>query len=377
MTPSVLGRTVIVLFASLALGLGGLYLVVGEAVFRPATYRVENSSVPLLALAAVCFLVKWFSPAVRIGLLCRGQGVRLPYRSSLLVHLSAMSVAALTPNNTGVGPATVAALARLGLPVGRGIGVAVQVLILDLVFFAWAVPASVAYLDYSGRLDLPPGITAVAIATAALAILAAAVLGRRPRLVVRLVFAAARWRLLARFAPALRRSARDYYRSARAFLRMPVSYWLLLHLVTVATWLGSFVLLWSLLMLYGAGIGLLATLALLSSLTLVSHFVPTPGAAGFMEAAVGFGVGGSLGGGAAALLLWRLASFYVIFLIGPPAGWLLYLSPPVAARDERGPTRGKLRTGDRPGKTSAEGPAPARAREDQKGYHQHGPPRPD
>ena len=325
-----LGRTVIVLLASLALGLAGLYLVVGEAVFRPATYRVENPSAILVALAAVCFLGKWCAPAVRIGLLCRGQGARLPYRSALLVHLSAMSVAALTPNNTGVGPATVAALARLGLPVGRGIGVAVQVLVLDLVFFAWAVPAGVAYLVYSGRLDLPPGITAIAFATAALAVLAAAVLSRRPRLVVRLVFAIANWRPMARFAPALRRSARDYLRSARAFIRMPVSYWLALHLVTIATWFSSFVLLWALLMLYGAGIGLLATLAILSSLTLISHFVPTPGAAGFMEAAVGFGVGGSLGGGAAALLLWRVASFYAIFLIGPLAGWLLYLSSPVA-----------------------------------------------
>ncbi len=345
-----LGRTALVLLASLALGLAGLYLVVGEAVFRPATYRMQNPSAPLIALAAVCFLGKWFSPALRIGLLCRGQGVRLPHRSSLLVHLSAMSVAALTPNNTGVGPATVAALARLGLPVGRGIGVAVQVVVLDLVFFAWAVPGGVAYLVYSSRLDLPPGITAVAVATASLAILAAAVLSRRPRAVVRLVFALARWRPLARFAPALRRSARDYYRSARAFLRMPVSYWLVLHLVTVATWFSSFVLLWALLMLYGAGIGLLATLAILTSLTLVSHFVPTPGAAGFMEAAVGFGVGGSLGGGAAALLLWRLASFYVIFLIGPPAGWLLYLSRPVAAvDDQRLDGRGR-HTGARPGR---------------------------
>ena len=336
---SVLGRTVVVLLASLALGVAGLYLVVGEAVFRPATYRVREFSIPLVALAVSCFLGKWFSPAVRIGLLCRGQGVRLPYRSALLAHLSAMSVAALTPNNTGVGPATVAALARLGLPVGMGIGVAVQVLILDLVFFAWSVPAGVAFLVASGRLDLPRDITAVALATAALAILAAAFLSRRPRAVVRLVFAVAKWKPLARFAPALRRSARDYYRSARAFLRMPVLYWLLLHLVTVATWLGSFVLLWALLKLYGVGIGLLATLAMLSSLTLVSHFVPTPGAAGFMEAAVALGVGGALGGGAAALLLWRLASFYVIFLIGPPAGWALYLSRPVAAVGDLRPDR--------------------------------------
>ena len=135
---------------------------------------------------------------------------------------------------------------------------------------------------------------------------------------------------MGRFASWLRKVARDYYRSARAFLRMPTSYWLMLHLATAAGWLGGYLLLWLLLELYGVDAGLLATLAIVSSLTLVSHFVPTPGAAGFMEAAVGFSIGAG-GGVAAALLVWRLASFYVVYLLGPPAGWLLYQSRPAPA----------------------------------------------
>jgi uncharacterized membrane protein YbhN (UPF0104 family) len=64
-----------------------------------------------------------------------------------------------------------------------------------------------------------------------------------------------------------------------------------------------------------------------------------------VEAAVGLSVGAG-GSGAAALLVWRLANFYVIFLLGPPAAWLLYLSKPAAmkkagnaplVRDERDP----------------------------------------
>ena len=329
-----LKRTLIVLPLSLALGLAGLYLVVGEAVFRPETYRVQNLSVPLVSLIVIAFLAKWCSPAVRIGLLCRGQRMPVLYRSALLVHLSAMSVAALTPNNTGVGPATAVALKRLGVPFGRGVGVAVQVFVLDLVFFALAVPASVAYLVYSDTLDLPRGAGVLAFATGCLAIVAAVALSRRPQLIVRLLLAVARWKLVARFASQLRRVARDYYRSARAFLKMPFSYWLALHLATAAGWFSSFVLLWLLLKLYGVDAGLLEILAILSSLTLVSHFVPTPGAAGFMEAAVGLGIGADGGNVAAALLIWRLASFYVIFLLGPPAAWLLYLSKPTTASGE-------------------------------------------
>jgi glycosyltransferase 2 family protein len=246
-----------------------------------------------------------------------------------------MFVAALTPNNTGVGPATVAALSRLGVPLGRGIGVAVQTFVLDLIFFAWVVPAGIGYLVYSDTLELPPGATVVAFSTACLAIVTAAGLSRRPRLVVRLILTVARWRLMARFASRLRRIARDYYHSARAFRNMTASAWLALNLVTTAGWFSGFVLLWLLLDLYGVEASLLATLALLSSITLVSHVVPTPGASGFMEAAVGLSVGANPGGGAAAaLLIWRLASFYVIFLLGPPAGWLLYLSRPAAAAEE-------------------------------------------
>jgi uncharacterized protein (TIRG00374 family) len=331
----VLKRTAIALLLSLAFGFAGLYLVVGEAVFRPETYRAQNVGVPLVVLIVVAFLAKWFSPAVRLGLLCRGQKIALPYRSAVLVHLVAMFVAALAPQNTGFGPATVAALSRLGVSIGRGIAVAVQVVILDLIFFAWAVPASVGYLVYSDTLKLAPGAGMVAFATGCLALVVAAALSRRPQLVVGLIFALARWRLMARFATRLRKIARDYYRSARAFLKMPASYWLTLHLVTAAGWLGGFVLLWLLLKLYGVDAGLLATLATLSSITLVSHFVPTPGAAGFMEAAVGLGIGSNPGGGvAAALLIWRLASFYVVYLLGPPAGWLLYQSRPVAATGE-------------------------------------------
>ncbi len=133
---------------------------------------------------------------------------------------------------------------------------------------------------------------------------------------------------MARFAPRLRRIARDYYRSARAFLKMPASYWLTLHLATAAGWFGGFLLLWLFLEIYGVDTGLLATLAILSSLTLVSHFVPTPGGSGFIEAAVGLSIGAAGGSVAAALLLWRLASFYVVYLLGPPAGWLLYRSRP-------------------------------------------------
>lgn len=317
-----LKRTVIVFLLSFALGISGLYLALGEAVFRPETYRVQSSGLLIVGLAIVSFLAKWLAPAVRVWLLCRGQKVYLSYRSAILAHLSAIFGAALAPQNTGFAPATVAALSRLGVPVGTGIGVAIQIAVLDLIFFAWSIPAGVVYLIRSGTLELLPGARGAAFAAAGLAVIAAVFLSRYPRLVVSLILAAARWRVMARFAPRLRRVARDYYRSMREFLRLPASYWSMLHLATAAGWFGGFVLLWALLRLYGSGAGLLATLAILNAITLISHFVPTPGAAGFVEAAVGLAVGPD--GSPAALLIWRLAGFYMIFAVGPAAVWLLY-----------------------------------------------------
>jgi hypothetical protein len=43
---------------------------------------------------------------------------------------------------------------------------------------------------------------------------------------------------------------------------------------------------------------------------------------------VGLNVGGDT---AAALLIWRLASFYVIFFLGPLAAWLHHLARPTPA----------------------------------------------
>ncbi len=322
-------RAVAVFVLGLALGLAGLYLVAGGEIFHVETYRVRDPSLLVVALCVLAFIAEWFVMDVtRIWLLCRNQRIPLSFRSAILVHLTSMFVASLTPGNAAVGPTTAVALGRLGVPFGKSVGVAIQVLVLDMVYFAWSVPLSLGYLIYSDTLQLPPAPEFAAFAIAALAIVGAVFLTRYPRPVVRSILATARLPLLSRFAPRLRKGARDYYRSALAFKSMALPTWLALNLVVAAGWFSGYVLFWLLLELYGVEVGLPATLAILNSITLVSHLFPTPGASGFMEAALGLSVGAG-GGAAAALLIWRLASYHVIFFLGPLAAWLLYLSKPV------------------------------------------------
>jgi glycosyltransferase 2 family protein len=325
-----------VFLVGLALGFAGLYLVAGDQIFRLETYRVRDPSLLVAALCAVAFVAEWFvMDSARIWLLCRNQKIPLPFRSAVLVQLTSMFVASVTPGNVGVGPATALALKRLGVPFGKGIGVAIQVFIFDMIFFAWAVPLSLGYLIYSDTLRLPPGPEFAAFAIAVLAIIGAILLSRYPRPVVRLILASAKLPILSRYAFRLRGIARDYYRSAIAFKNMALSTWLAINLVVTAGWFSGFVIFWLLLDLYGVEASLPATLAILTSVTLVAHLFPTPGGSGFTEAALGLSIGAG-GGAAAALLIWRLATYHAIFLLGPPAAWLLYLSKTVTKNDGAG-----------------------------------------
>ncbi len=241
----------------------------GDGIFRPETYRAENPSLSVAVLCVAAFVVEWFvADAARIWLLCRRQRIALPFRSAVLVHLVSMFAASVTPSNAGVGPTMALALGRLGVPAGRGVGVALQVFVLDAAFFAWAVPLSLGYLVLSGIFAFPVSAGVGALAVAALALGAAVVLTRYPHLVTRIVLAAAQRPPLDRFAPRLRGFAGDYERGMEAFRRMGPLDWLGLQALTASGWFSGFALFWLLLGLYGVDAGFLRTLAVLSGITL-------------------------------------------------------------------------------------------------------------
>ena len=219
-----MARVLVIFGSGLVLGLAGLYLVAGDQIFRTETYRVREPNALIIMLCGIAFIVEWLvmDPA-RIWLLCRNQKIQLPFRSAILVHLTSMFVASVTPGNAAVGPATAVALGRLGVPFGKSVGVAVQVLIFDMIFFGWSVPLRLGYLIYSDALRLPQGSGFAAFVAAALAIVGAVFLTRYPRPAVQLILALARRQFMAPFASRLRKIARDYYRSARAFKDMALS----------------------------------------------------------------------------------------------------------------------------------------------------------
>ena len=322
-------RLLLMVLLSFTLGFLGLYLVSREALLDPASYLPVDLGTSLLALVLLSFSLMWIIPYRRLQLLAQQHNYRLRAYPAWLAHVAMVFGTALTPGGSGGAPTLVAALTRLGVPWGTGIGMAVQIFILDLVVFAWLIPLGLFYAIFSDTLVLPLKLELLSLIAALVALFGALMLGRHPRPIVRLLLFLARRRLLQRWTVRLRQAARSYYRSARAFAAMRLREWLWLQLVTLLGWLANFTLFWALLTIYGSQVRLVDIVVLLSVITLISFAVPTPGAAGFMEFFVGLAAGGHVAQPIAApILIWRLGSFYLTFVLGPLAGWLLLLHKP-------------------------------------------------
>ena len=318
-------RRLVALLGTLALGFGGLYAVDGAAAFQARTYRLPPLSPPLGLVFVAASAAYWVLPALRLRVLGAVQGQALPLSTGLLVHLAGLFSAAVTPGGSGSAPAIAAGLRRAGLPLGTAVAMAVQVTVLDLLFFVWALPLSLAYLAVSNAPALSGDVIAVALTCTVAALAASTVLGRSPRPIVRLLLWLARRPSLSRFRQRLTAVARGYYRSSRLFVTMRWTTWCSLHALGALSWLGMFVLFWALARAVQP-LEALTTIASLTIATLVAFVVPTPGGAGFIEVAVGYGVGSFVPQTdlVAPLLLWRVATFYLVFLLGPVASWLLF-----------------------------------------------------
>jgi len=364
-------RILALLLSSLGLGLAGLYLATREAILSPGTYAPHDLRPAWVFLAAVSTVLLWTAPVAKLMLLARAQRLRVGPVHAFLAHVAQVFGTAMTPSGTGGGPALVLALERVGVPVGTGLGIAVQLFVLDLAALGLLIPVGIGYLVLFSPLAMPRGATVLAAVAAAAALVVAVLLARFPRPVYGALQSVAGWRALRRFQDRLRRIAREYYVSAVAFRDMPLATWSGLHAANLAAWLANFTLFWAVLRIYGADARLLDVLAVLSIVTLFAFFVPTPGASGFMELVLGWSVGarGVADGIAAPVVVWRALTFYVAYVLGPLSAWLLLARrPPRRLRRPRARRRaGDTRLHDDTGlsddaSVGADAPTPADAR---------------
>ncbi len=307
------------------MGFLGLYLVNREALLSAGSYRLETWNLPLLLFSFSCFFILWLVPAFKLQYLARLQGYFLNWRQALLAHIIMVLGSAVTPSGSGGGPALIGALKQLNIPMGKGLGIAIQLFILDLMFLVLVLPLGLLKILLSRKLVLTPQLTFFALLACLFSILGFILLSRYPRLLVSFLIWLRQKPFFKRFQGRLWRIAKDYYQSSKIFTRLPLRAWFNLQVITIISWLANFWLLWGLMRLYGLRLGILDVTSLLSIITLISFTVPTPGASGFMEFVVGVLAGKQIGHQALAapILFWRMGSFYLIYLLGPLSGWLL------------------------------------------------------
>ena len=323
------GRVWGALLLSLALGLGSLWLVLPDA-FDASVWRAfRNLRWGYLGGALGTILVWWGVSGWRMALLARAAGSRLTLAQGVQTHVIGIFSAAVTPSGGGNAVGVAWLLTRFGVPVERAVVVSVLLAVLDMAFFALAVPTAFLYLLAQGvRLPIDNlGVLIVPFSLAALAL--SYVLVFRLRYVTAGLKKLLRLPLLSRFEGPLSGFLDNLELASRSFAATPPSLHAGLYALTVLSRGLFFVLLNLSLTAVGLDFGQGAVLALQMIVHAFAFVVPTPGASGYQEAVYSLLLRGgnsadTLGLG---IVLWRALTFYLYFLLGPLVGGLALFRP--------------------------------------------------
>lgn len=315
-------RTLVVSVALSCLGLAWVIFRVGSLQDLLLIRRLPLG----MALAALAALAAFFAlNAYRLQLMCARLGHRLSFLLALRAHVVGMFSATITPGGAGATPAIALALQATGVPGTRAWAVGVAVFGADSLFHAWGLPIALAVL-YALHLYPPStlwfllGVTSVVLAAAIAIIVQFRLAWLEPIARAMLRGPLIRWR---------RRGLRfveTMIESHTVFSNAPLRYYLGLQLVTAAAWLAFFSILYFLARGIGLDVSLLAAEAAQVVVSVMSIFVPTPGGSGFFELGISYVLLAAKNADAlpgsvpAVVLLWRVVTYYSIFLLGPLFG---------------------------------------------------------
>ncbi len=268
-----------------------------------------------LALAALNYL----GGALRIMLLARMEGAPLGFVVALRAYAVGLFSGAITPGSAGQAPAMVLSLVSDGTSAAQSWRMAVRVWVLDLTFLAWSVPLSVLLLGRSSTF----------MARFHPELLAAGLFIGSTATVLVLIFkldwliAAAAYVLKLPFLRRWRSSSVEFMsrvdRAGRTLWSAPLRVQLRLHLYSMVIYLSTYLTFWVVVESLRPGSKLLVTMAGAQVPMVLASFFPTPGGSGLLEVLTASLM--QSGHAAAAILAWRLLTFYLRMLLGPVLGW--------------------------------------------------------
>lgn len=299
------------------LGLGSA-LIFGKPrdllVIRDLSAATLLWSVLLLVFSFVC-------GGLRVQFLARTLGYRVRLPSAVRSHILGLFSAAITPSGSGNAPAIALMLMRDGVSKAHAWSVALYTGIVDLLFFAWGVPAALLTLKLTGYLPRAPWLLAaglvVSVVFIALWYLLAFQLARVPLLIRRLF----RWRPLRRYR---RRAERFTETLGTTVSRLSATTYreqLWLQLLAVGVHMSVFAMFPLIATNLSLPLPFFPTLTTLLLVYIVSHGVPTPGGSGVLEVTLPLLLVPQRPAAVApVVVVWRLISFYSVFILGPSLG---------------------------------------------------------
>ncbi len=266
-------------------------------------------------------MLGWLCNAARLHLLARNLRVYLGAKTVVSTIIACEFAAVATPLGSGSLPMHILLLSRQGISAGRTLGIMAMDRIMDLIFFATALPLALAiYVFHSGQTDfLHWGVTAIILLTVGLAIVYVSIRHHRP--VVNAI-GYGLWRIPLFKKKRLRivRWFVHFNNSMRMLFTMGPASLALLYALCVGHWLIRYSILPLLLWFTGhptpwSYLFVAQGLALFSG-----QLSMLPGGGGGVELALGLLLSPylNLAATAAALLEWRFITFHWSLLIGTP-----------------------------------------------------------
>ena len=281
---------------------------------------VRNLSARALFWSALLLSLSFLCGGLRISLLARTLGYRLRLPSAVRGHILGLFSAAVTPSGSGNAPAIALMLARDGLSGPHAWSVALYTGVVDLIFFAWGVPVALLTLKATGHLQAPwllAGGLTVSVTFAGLWYLLAFHLAAVPKLIEKPF----RWRSLRRYRGRVKRFTGTLTGTVAQLSATTWSQQFGLQALAASLHLSVFAMFWVIAAELGLTLALLPTLATLFLVFVLSHVVPTPGGSGFLELTLPLLLLPERPATVApVVLVWRLLSFYSVFLLGPSLG---------------------------------------------------------
>ena len=311
-------RTVIVSIIFSALGLAFVVYKLGSI---PNIGLLKAIKPVSLLLAILVLFGSFLSSSFRMQIFAKQINQSINLWQALRIHILGMFSAAITPSGSGNAPAIALMLNHHGASHASAWAVAVATFANDTMFFSWSMPIALFILHFSKiyqsslATDIL-GIVAIVVTALASFLFSFKLVWLEP--IVNFILKGP----LKRFKSSALSFVSSLIIAHNFFKKAPLSWYLKIQALTAIGWISFFASLYFVATGFNSNINFFVLEAYQSTITTLSFIVPTPGASGFFELGIAplLKTAGNDKVVAAIILVWRLLSYYSIFILGPIVG---------------------------------------------------------